>query len=88
MARRVYEQLLSAWWATTLLLTLAGVSTWLTLVRVDPAAWYRAMGYPEELLQAMTLTSTVPAWLTLAVTLLTLVYMAGIRRHFHAATRA
>ena len=85
LARRVYEQLLSGWWATTIFLTLAGVSTLATLVRVDPAEWYRAMGYPEELLQAMTLRSTIPAWLTVAVTLLTLVYMVGIRKHFRAS---
>jgi len=85
MARKIYEQLLSAWWVTTLFLTLAGVSTWATLARVEPAAWYQAMGYPEELLESMTLRSTIPSWLTVAVTLLTLVYMVGIRKHFRAS---
>ncbi len=85
MARKIYEQLLSGWWTTTIFLTLAGVSTWVTLVRVDPAEWYRAMGYPDELLEAMTLGSTIPAWLTVAVTLLTLVYMAAMRKHFRAS---
>ena len=85
MARKIYEQLPSGWWATTIFLTLAGVSTWVTLVRVDPAEWYRAMGYPDELLQAMTLRSTIPSWLTAAVTLLTVVYMVGIRKHFRSS---
>ncbi len=82
LARKIYEQNMAGWWATTLFLTLAGVSTWLTLVRVDLAEWYRAMGYPDELAQAVTLGSTIPAWLTIAVTLLTLVYMASMRKHF------
>ena len=85
MARKIYAQLLSAWWATTIFLTLVGVSTWVTLLRVDPAEWYRAMGYPDELLATMTLHSTIPSWLTAAVTLLTVVYMVGIRKHFRAA---
>ena len=79
LARKIYEQNMAGWWATTLFLTLTGVSTWLTLVRVDPAEWYRAMGYPDELAQAVTLGSTIPAWLTIAVTFFTLVYMASMR---------
>ncbi len=85
MARKVYAQLLLGWWAATVFLTLAGVSTWVTLVRVELAEWYRAMGYPDELLEAMSLRSTIPAWLTVAVTLLTLVYMAAMRKHFRAS---
>ena len=84
MARKVYAQLLSGWWATTVFLALVGVSTCVTLVRVDPAEWYRAMGYPDELVEALTLGSTIPFWLTVAVTLLTLIYMARIRKHFRA----
>ena len=85
MARKTYEQLPSGWWATTFFLTAIGVSTWVTLVRVEPAEWYRSMGYPDELVEAMTIGSTVPAWLTVAITLLTLIYMARIRKHFQAS---
>jgi len=85
LARKIYGLLLSGWWATTIFLTLTGVSTWITLLRVAPVDWYRAMGYPDELLQATALGSTIPSWLTAVVTLLTVVYMVRIRKHFHTA---
>jgi len=72
------------WWGTTTLLVLLGVSTGVTFLRVDPVEIYREMGYPEEQVEMLrgALSGTLLAWLSAAVTILTVVYMIGIRKHW------
>lgn len=84
MARETYAMRMAGWWAASVSLTLLGISTWVTLLRVEPAAWYRAAGYPDELLANLPPSNTIPSLLTVAVTLLTVVYMVRLRKHFRA----
>ena len=59
------------------------MSTWLTVLRVEPAEMLRAMGYPDESLPAgHSSVGPLFAWLTIVVTLASVGYMAGIHKHF------
>ncbi len=87
LAWAVYARHPGGWWGTTALLTLAGLSTWWTLLRVEAVAWLRALGYSVD--SPSTDGSVVvdlAGWLTLGFTVLTVVYMVGIRRHFGKST--
>jgi hypothetical protein len=83
LARETYALRMRGWWLTTAFLVLVGASTWLTLERVAPSELFRAMGYPEDTLASPPAAfSSAAAWLTAAFTVLTLVYMGAIRKHF------
>jgi len=82
LAREVYVLTTRGWWATTIFLLLIGLSTWLTLRSADPDELFRAMGYPDDSPTPGDTFISVNSWLTIAVTLLTLVYMGAIRKHF------
>jgi hypothetical protein len=89
LARETFALRASGWWITTVFLVLVGVSTWLTLVRVQPDELFRAMGYPEDSLPSGDSTfGHVATWLTVVFTLLTVAYMVGIRKHFTAGPAA
>lgn len=83
LARETYALRMRGWWLTTAFLLLIGVSTWLTLERVAPSDLFRAMGYPEDSLASSPAGFRRAAeWLTAALTVLTVVYMGAIRKHF------
>jgi len=82
LAREVYALTMRGWWATTIFLFLIGLSTWLTLRVSDPDELFRALGYPDDSPTPGDAFVAVNSWLTVAVTLLTLVYMGAIRKHF------
>jgi hypothetical protein len=84
LARETYTLRMRGWWLATAFLVLVGVSTWLTLVRVQPTELFRAMGYPEDWLEsAPSGFGAAATWLTAVLTVLTVVYMGGIRKHFN-----
>lgn len=81
LARLVWLQSRAGWWAVTLLLTAAGVSTALTLHRVPLADLYGAMGHGAEAVSLLPDVALL-AWLTWALTAATLVYMLRLKRYF------
>ena len=80
MARQIYALRMSGWWATTLFLALLGISTWVSFERLSPSELFTAMGYPDD--APLVSSNAVLSWSTVVVTLLSLVYMARIRKHF------
>jgi hypothetical protein len=86
LARSTYRLQPAGWWLTSLLLVLIGVSTAWTLARIDPAALYRAVGYPEEQLRMLDGSGAMGRGFNIGVavvlTLFSLVYMGAIRKHF------
>jgi hypothetical protein len=85
LAREVYALTMRGWWATTVFLLLIGLSTWLTLRSADPDELFRALGYPDDSPTPGDTFVSVNSWLAVAVTLLSLVYMGAIRKHFGVA---
>jgi len=86
LAAGVYRRRRWAWWGTTLAVAGLGVSTAWTLLRQGPLPIYRALGYPDEQLRAMAGSTLARADVlvagTVALTLLSVAYMATIRRYF------
>jgi hypothetical protein len=83
LAWETYALRMRGWWLTTAFLVLVGASTWVTLERVAPAELFRAMGYPEDTLAfPSSAFSSAAVWLTVGITVLTVVYMGAIRKHF------
>jgi len=77
------------WWGSTVLLVAIGISTLWTLRRVELIEIYRAMGYPEEQLELLEFSGAMNGpltfWLTAIMTVLTVLYMVGIRKHFRGS---
>jgi hypothetical protein len=74
------------WWGTLIFFLLLGLSTLVTAVNVDVLEFYRLLGYPEEQLDLLR-PSAGPSRLlmivgSVAFTVVGLVYVLGIRRHF------
>jgi hypothetical protein len=84
LAWSTFHLRMSGWWGSMVALVLLGVSTWVTFLRVDPAEFYRAMGYPEEHVRMLAgmLDGPTTAWSSLVITVLTIAYMLSIRKHF------
>ena len=85
LARSTYRLEPRGWWATSVLLLLIGLSSTVTFLTVAPVELYRAMGYPERFLSTLEGSSGGDRTLALAtvvMTLLSLGYMALIRRHY------
>ena len=82
LARETYLQSWRGWWATMIALVVIGISTWVTLEVADPAELYAAMGYPPDTPPPGDGFLALTGWLTLVSTVLTVVYLARIRRHF------
>lgn len=86
LAWSTYRLRPGGWWATAIALIVFGASTVVTFGAVDPLEVYRAMGYPEEVLAAWSGSpvSGRPVVIggTVALTLVSLVYMVRIREHF------
>ena len=74
------------WWATVVFLVALGVSTLWTFAVVDVAEMYRHLGYPEEQIAALArsgpLLRRLTLWSSVVLTVVGVVYMLGIRRHF------
>jgi len=83
LARATYLQKSSGWWSSLLFLTGIGVSTTVTLARIQPAEWMLAMGYPEEMTDLVS-DGAVRAgvWVSAAITVVSVVYLLAIRRYF------
>lgn len=75
-----------SWWGATILLVLIGVSATTTFFVIEPVEFYRAMSYPEPQLTRIERAGPALRWSMVAgsalLTLLTVGYMARIRRHF------
>ena len=86
LATSTYRLQPGGWWATTLALIALGASTVVTFAFVDPLEAFRAMGYPEEVLASWSGSPLAERPLiigsTVVLTLLSLVYMARVRRYF------
>ena len=71
---------------------LLGLSAAITAERVDLAELLGAMGYPEDPMVDMAMSGSVVRlagmWSSVALTLLSVLYMVAIRRHFVAAREA
>ena len=76
----------SAWWATGISTIVVALSTVWTLAETPRAAWYRALDYPEKQIERLLMSGEPPKWpgivATLAMTIVTLIYLASIRKHF------
>jgi hypothetical protein len=90
LARETFRLSMVAWWITSFLLLLLGLSTAVTVHRAGLGALYTVMGYPEEEIAALSRPGSTgemaTVWITIAVTLLSLVYMVAIRKHFKAGS--
>lgn len=88
LARETFRLSIVAWWITSLLLLLLGVSTVVTIRRAGMGALYGVMGYPKEEIAAVGHSGSAGElaiiWIMLAATLLSLVYMVAIRKHFRS----
>lgn len=74
------------WWATLGFLVVLGLSTVWTFEVVHLTEMYRQLGYPEEQITALARSEPVlhrlTQWSTVALTIVGLLYMWSIRRHF------
>jgi len=86
LARSTYRLEMSGWWGTTSLLLLLGLATGVAFAVLDPGEMYRALGYPEAQATALEGSgiagSGLGVGLSAVITLASLAYMAGIRKHF------
>ena len=82
LARETYRLRMQAWWGTTALLVLIGVTSSLTFEREDPEHLLLAMGYPEPDPGQGAAFVRAALWITVAITAASVVYMIGIRHHF------
>lgn len=89
LALGTYRRSMRAWQATTLLLILVGVSAAVTFRVMDPVLLWRELGYPVSAATGpgspALIMRAVGVWGSLGVTLLSLVYMAAIRKQFVTA---
>jgi len=86
LAWSTYRLERTGWWATLGFLLVLGVSTVWTFMAVDLTEMYRQIGYPEEQLAALARSEPVlrrlTLWSSVALTVVGVLYMLGIRRHF------
>lgn len=86
MAVETYRLRWRGWWGTTSLLVVAGVSVVTTFLRVEPVELYRSMGYSERHLSRLDgagdWSRQLIVWGTIALSLLSVLYMLAVRKHF------
>ncbi len=86
LGRSTFRREMRGWWGTLVLMTLLGVSTIMTFLRVELVDYYRAMGYGDDQLEWLRQYGDVGKapilWLTAAFMILTVVYMISIRKEF------
>jgi len=82
---------LSAWWATGISAIVVAASTVWTLLETPRAAWYRALDYPEIQIERLLMSGEPSKWpgvvATLVLTIMTLIYLVSIRKHFRDGVR-
>ena len=82
----------SAWWAMGASAIVVALSTVWTLIETPRATWYRALDYPEKQIELLLASGEPPKWpgviATIALTVVTLLYLASIRRHFRTGVRS
>ena len=65
---------------------MVAASTVWTLFETPRVAWYRALDYPEKQIELLLRSGEPSKWpgivATLALTIMTLIYLASIRKHF------
>ena len=92
LARQIYRLSSAAWWITTLLLVLAGLSVAVTFQVVEPNEYYRAMGYPDAAARGLPAPGPfwklATVWSSVALTVGSVIYMVAVRKHFGAAQAA
>jgi hypothetical protein len=85
LAQSSFKLAPSAWWGTCIYLLLLGISTAMTILRVDLLLLLRALGYTGPQLEALQGSGALWRPLTLSITLLmtfvSLVYMLTIRKY-------
>ncbi len=88
LARSTFRLSMAGWWSTTLLMTVLGFSVTVTFLWIEPAAYYRELGFPEEQVELLDHPSIrrVLVGGTAVLTLVSLGYMAAIRKHFVAVS--
>ena len=76
----------SGWWAAGASAIVVAVSTVWTLLETPRATWYRALDYPERQIDLLLASGEPAKWpgivATIAFTIVTLLYLASIHRHF------
>jgi len=76
----------SAWWATGISAIVVAISTAWTLLETPRADWYRALDYPEKQIERLLQSGEPAKWpavvATLVFTVVTLIYLMSIRKHF------
>ncbi|HXV76990.1 MAG TPA: hypothetical protein VD788_11805 [Candidatus Polarisedimenticolaceae bacterium] len=79
------------WWGTLVFFTVLGWSTVVTALAVDPLEFYLLLGYDEEQLELLRPSAGAARWLmvgsSVALTVLGVVYLLGVRRHFSGRRR-
>jgi hypothetical protein len=82
----------AAWWCATLLIIVWGGSTLMTFYRVGLAAFYEHMDFPAEQLEQVKSLAEMQSSTTMLLAggwfMGALVYLAYVRRYFHAGTPA
>lgn len=82
----------SAWWATGISTIVVAVSTVWTLFETPRATWYRALDYPEKQIELLLRSGEPSKWpgivAALVLTIVTLLYLASIRKHFQTGVRS
>jgi len=75
-----------AWWATGISAIAVAVSTVWTLFETPRVEWYRALDYPQKHIDQVLAAGEPSPWpavgATVAMTIVTAVYLAAIRKHF------
>jgi hypothetical protein len=82
LARATFRLRPAGWWAASAATILVGLSSGITLRSVGLAELYAALGYPDAARAGLPLRDDLALALTVVVTVISLIYMVGIRRHF------
>ena len=85
LAWGLFRMKIAAWWASIAMIVVGGVSTTMTLARVDLVELYREMGLPEEQLDAIaqlgSFGNAIAGFSALSI-LLMLAYMLWLKKYF------
>jgi len=86
VALDLYRGKLRGWWSAVVLFIAVGASVATTFTRIPLTDFYREMGYPERQIEMLSAPGSWGDRLmigsTIVVTLISLLYMRSIRKHF------
>ena len=89
LARETFRLTRRGWWGSMVVVAVTGLSTVVTFLFVEPEALFQAMRYPEQQVQLLGRSGElILVWGVGVATVLTLVYMVRIRRHFESGSRS